>query len=120
MPPVKYYKLRLVIGGLYIALVIIMSLVPGSMIPEVDPSEHDVLSHFTAYFIMMIWYARLYSARYYPRLAAIFILLGIGLEYMQGIQGDRDFQIIDMVFNAIGVLSAWLYARFRFAPAMPQ
>jgi hypothetical protein len=122
MVSVKYYKLRLILGGLYIALIIIMSLIPGSYSPAAgfDPSRHDVLSHFTAYFIMMIWYARIYSAKYYPRLAVIFILLGIGLECMQGILGTREFQIIDMMFNSIGVLSAWLFARFRFAPTISQ
>jgi len=120
MAPVKYYKLRLIAGGLYIALVIIMSLVPGSLTPEFDPTKNKVASHFTAYFIMMIWYARIYSAKYYPRLATLFILLGISLEYMQEILGTREFQAIDMLFNSLGVLSAWLFARFRFAPAVSR
>jgi VanZ family protein len=118
MISVKHHKLRLTLGALYIALIIVMSLIPSSLTPELDPTRHDVLSHFTAYFIMMIWYARIYSAKYYPRLAVIFIFLGIGLEFMQGILGTREFQTIDMIFNSLGVLSAWLYSRFRFAPAI--
>ena len=112
-------KLRMIIGGLYVAFIIFMSLVPGgsgSFLPNIDPSEHDVLSHFIAYFIMMLWYARIYSAKYFPRLAAIFILLGIGLECMQGILGTREFQAIDIWFNSTGVIFAWLLARTRFAP----
>ncbi len=117
MPSAKYHKLRLILGGLYIALIIVMSLVPSSMTPKVDPSRHDVLSHFTVYFIMMIWYARIYSAKYYPRLAITFILLGIGLECMQRMLGTREFQAIDMLFNSLGVLAAWGFARFRFVSA---
>lgn len=78
MVSVKYYKLRLILGGLYIALIIILSLVPSSYSPTagLDPSKHDVLSHFTAYFIMMIWYARIYSARDYPPFGGNFYFSG--------------------------------------------
>ena len=119
MEPVKYYKLRMIIGGLYIAFIIFMSLVPGgngSFLPDIDPSGNHVLSHFIAYFIMMLWYARIYSAKYYPDLAAIFILLGIGLEFLQGITATREFQTIDMLFNSFGVASAWWFAKARFTP----
>lgn len=120
MAPVKYNKLRLFRGGLYVALIIFLSVIPSSLTLKVDPSRHHVLSHLAAYFVMMIWFARIYPAKYYPRLAVIFILLGIGLECAQGILGTREFQTIDMMFNSLGVLSAWLFARLRFAPASPQ
>ena len=123
MESVKFYKLRMIIGGLYVAFIIFMSLVPGgsgSLLPNIDPTEHDVLSHFIAYFVMMLWYARIYPAKYFPRLAAIFILLGIGLECIQGISGIREFQAIDMWFNSAGVFFAWLFARTRVTPAMSK
>lgn len=109
----------MIMGGLYVAFIIFMSLVPGgddSLLPGVDPTEHDVLSHLMAYFIMMFWYARIYSDKYYPRLAAIFILLGIGLECLQGFSVTREFQAVDILFNSAGVLCAGLLARTRFIP----
>lgn len=111
------------LGGLYVALIIFMSLVPGgsdSLLPNIDPTEHDVLSHFMAYFIMMLWYSQIYPAKYYPRLAAIFILLGIGLDCLQGMSETREFQTIDIFFNSTGVIFAWLLARVRFTPAISK
>lgn len=111
------------IGGLYVGFIIFMSLTPGgndSLRPGFDPTEHDVLSHFIAYFIMMFWYTRIFSAKYYPRLATIFILLGIGLECLQGFSETREFQAIDVLFNSTGVLFAWLLVRARFTPAISK
>ena len=123
MESVRHYKLRMILGGLYVAYIIFMSLTPGgdgSLLPGFDPTEHDVLSHFFAYFIMMLWYARIYSAKNYPRLATIFILLGIGLEFLQGTTETREFQVIDILFNSTGVIFAWLLARARFTPAISK
>ena len=119
MESAKYYKLRFIIGGLFVALIIFMSLVPGSFIPKLDPSKHYELSHFVAYFIMMLWYARIYSAKYYPRLAVIFILLGIIVECLQGTMEVREFQVIDIGFNSIGVVFAWLFSKF-LSPAFSK
>lgn len=110
----------MILGGLYVAFVIIMSLIPGAYSPEVDPTKHDVLSHFTAYFIMMLWYARIYPAKNHPFLAVIFILLSFLLECAQGLTGTREFQTVDLLFNAMGVLSAWLLVRVRFTPAISK
>ena len=123
MESVKYYKLRWIIGGLYVAFIIFMSLTPGgddSLLPGVDPTEHDVLSHFIAYFIMMFWYSRIYSAKYFLRLATIFILLGIALECVQGFSETREFQAIDMLFNSTGIIFAWLLASTCFTPAISK
>jgi hypothetical protein len=112
MESVKPYTLRKIIGGLYVAFILTMSLVPGSTLPEIDPSEYDVLSHFTAYFIMMLWYARIYPPKFYPRLAVIIIFIGVIAECMQGLVETREFQAIDILFNSTGIVFAWLFSRF--------
>jgi hypothetical protein len=112
MESVKPYILRKIIGGLYVAFIIAMSLIPSPAMAKYDPSQQDVLSHFTAYFIMMLWYARIYPAKYYPRLAAIFIVLGVVVECLQGLVEIREFQAIDILFNSTGIVFAWLFSRF--------
>ena len=109
-----------IIGGLYVTFIIIMSLVPFTIRPEIDPTEQTVASHFTAYFLMMLWYAWIYPARTYLRLAIIFILLGFGLECVQEFLETREFQVVDIFFNTMGVSFAWLVAKFSFARLVPE
>ncbi len=120
METVKHLKLKRIIGGLYIAFIIIMSLAPDPVMAKYDPTKQDILSHFTAYFLMMLWHARIYSAKHYPYLATIFILLGIVIEGLQGTMATREFQVIDIGFNAIGVVSAWLFSKLCLTPALSK
>ena len=120
METVKHLKLKRIIGGLYIALIIIMSLAPDPVMAKYDPTKQDILSHLSAYFLMMLWHARIYPAKYYPRLAIIFIFLGIVIEGLQGTMATREFQVIDIGFNAIGIVFAWLFTKFCFTPALSK
>jgi VanZ family protein len=99
-------------GGLYIAGIIFMSLTPHPAVAKYDPSKQDVLSHFSAYFVMMLWHTLIYPARYYLRLAIIFILLGIVLECLQGFMETREFNALDILFNSIGVALAWVFSKY--------
>lgn len=114
MENVKHLKLKRIIGGLYIGFIIIMSLTPTPVMAKYDPTKQDILSHFSAYFIMMLWHAQIYPAKYFPHLAIIFILLGIVVEGLQGTMATREFQMVDMGFNALGVVFAWLISKFLF------
>jgi len=40
-----------------------------------------------------------------------FLAMGIGLEVLQGMSGTREYEVLDMLANALGVLSGWLAAR---------
>ena len=120
METVKYYTLRRILGGLYIAGIIIMSLTPHPVMAQYDPSRQDVLSHFSAYFIMMLWHTLIYPARYYLRLTIIFILLGFVLECLQGLMETREFNALDILFNSIGVGLAWLFSKSCLTPAFSK
>ena len=120
MENVKHLKLKRIIGGLYVAFIITMSLTPDPVMAKYDPTNQDILSHFSAYFIMMLWHARIYPAKYYPYLAIIFILLGIVIEGLQGTIATREFQVIDIGFNTIGVVFAWLFSKFYLTPAFSK
>ena len=58
-----------------------------------------------AYGVLMAWFCQLYRTRIYY--AAVFILMGIVLEIIQGQLGYRSFEVADMFANALGVLLGW-------------
>jgi glycopeptide antibiotics resistance protein len=67
------------------------------------------VGHLVAYAALMFWFAQLYRTRVFW--AAGFIGMGMALELMQGWLGTRSLEALDMLANALGVLSGWLAAR---------
>jgi VanZ family protein len=58
----------------------------------------------------MFWFAQLYVRRAVQlRYAIAFVALGIALEFVQAHVG-RDFEVADMVADAIGVAIGWAAA----------
>ena len=102
-----YYPLWMVTGWIMIGLVLYLSLTPSP--PDVlDFSFADKLEHLFAYSMLMIWFSQLYNSRKHQLLlAAIFCLMGISLEYLQGWGGHRYFEYSDMVANTAGVFLGW-------------
>ncbi len=98
------------------AFVIYLSLAPISV--DIAPVQHgDKLEHGLAYAVLMIWFACLYAARPVRLGYAIgFIALGVALEFLQRETGYRDFELLDMVADAVGVLLGWALA----PPRMPN
>ncbi|MFQ5449644.1 MAG: hypothetical protein ACE5E9_03395 [Nitrospinaceae bacterium] len=115
---IKNHKLKIVLGVSYVFLLIYFSLAPNP--PEIDPTESDMFAHLTAYFILMLWFARIYPPNYYPLLGIGFISLGIALEIIQGFEGFRAFEYIDIAANSAGILLGWFVARYRFSPVRPK
>lgn len=109
MRPVTTIRLSLAGGYLYLALIIVLSLIPNP--PDIDPTAGGFASHLSAYFLLMLWFSRLYPPRYYPRLGIGFICMGVLLEILQGQTEYRTFQYTDMVSNAVGVFIAWAIAK---------
>ncbi len=104
------------IGWLLIAVVIYLSLTPHPI--EIDVQQGDKLGHILAYFAMMTWFAQLYQRRSHWRWGIGFIALGIGLEYLQGWSGYRDFEYLDMVADTTGVAAGWLLGGTAVAQAL--
>jgi glycopeptide antibiotics resistance protein len=109
-----FRKLWLIYGFLYIALIIALSL---SRVPDVNAyiSFTDKVIHFLIYFLLVGWFVQLYHRRKIRWL--IFsgaILLGMGIEFLQGMTDYRSFDYLDEVANAIGAACALLLARTRF------
>lgn len=105
-------------GWLLVLAVIWLSLTPSP--PKVDFEESDKVGHLLAYGLIMFWFAQLYAAR--PArvgYAALFVLMGVTLEFIQGRLGYRTYEVFDMFANTAGVLLGWALA-LAFPRALPR
>ena len=76
--------------------------------PSLDFRESDKVGHFLAYGLLMLWFCRLYaSARARAIHGALFIAIGVGLEFIQGMLCYRTYEVYDMYANTLGVLLGW-------------
>ena len=100
----------LVLGWGWAAAIVWLSLTPSP--PRVDFAASDKLGHLLAYGLLMFWFCQVYASRKIRIVHAIaFLAMGIGLEVLQGMSGLREYDVLDMLANAIGVAAGWLAAR---------
>jgi VanZ family protein len=91
------------LGWGWAAAIVWLSLTPSPL--RVDVDYGDKLGHFGAYGLLMFWFALLYPS--WPLRARYmigFIVMGVVLEFVQGLLGHRVFDVVDMLANATGVL----------------
>ena len=105
-------RLWLKIGYLLVVCVIILTLIPDPYytlgIDDLFENLSDKAQHLFAYAMMMGWFVQIYhSKKSRLFLATSFILMGVVLEFLQGLGQTRMFEVADMVANSIGVLLAW-------------
>ena len=114
--PFRLRPLWLIVGWALVVLVIYLSLAPISV--DIAPVQHgDKLEHALAYAVLMAWFACLYAARPVRLGYALgFIALGIVLEFLQRETGYRNFELLDMAADAVGVALGWALA----PPRMPN
>lgn len=68
----------------------------------------------------MLWFCQLYQARKIRVVhALIFVVMGVGLEFVQGTMGYRRYDVLDMYANTLGVLLGWALA-LAFPRILPR
>ena len=109
----KYKKIWILIGYSMVAFVIYSSLTSSPV--SMDFKMSDKVMHMVGYFGLMGWFVQVYdSSKYYFKLAIVFIMMGVGLEFLQDLGGVRHFELWDMVANTCGVLVAWALVKTPF------
>lgn len=109
------------IGVALVALVVALSLTPRPI--DLGVEQGDKLGHLLAYFTLMFWHAQLHPDRHARLgLAAAFVLLGAGLEVVQGLTGYRTADVVDALVSSLGVAVGWAAAppRTRHALALAE
>jgi VanZ family protein len=111
----KHRRLWLVLGWVLVAATIYLSLIPNPPEPVSFPG-FDKVEHFIIYGALMFWFGQIYT---YPRqrvvVAALLVVLGVGIEFVQGMTGYRSFEYADMAADTIGVILGWIASRGPFA-----
>ncbi len=111
-----YRNLWLILGVLYISFILAGSLLRVPDISIMSFEYRDKVIHFAMYFILVGWFVQLYqktSSRIIILAGAI--LLGMLIEYLQGMTAYRSFDYFDEIANSIGAMCAFLLARTSFA-----
>lgn len=86
---------------------------------EVDIRSFDKYAHTFAYFVLMGWFVQIYHTKKSVLLSAtLFVCMGVGLEFVQGMTAYRSFDLYDMSANTLGVLIALGLSFTRFAAAL--
>ena len=115
-PSYRYRRIWFLLGWGMVAAVVVLSLIPL----EVDLLENrDKLAHFAAYGGLSFWFGMLIEGRGRElRIAAAFAVLGVALEFLQGLTDYRTFEIADMIANALGAALGWGLAQTRLRNAL--
>ena len=97
---------------LWSIIVLVLTLIPGDSLPEVDIFQVDKLVHFLIFGILMILSSygltkikmkREMSINPHLMSGVYSIGFGIMIEFIQRFVPGRSFSIADMIANAIGV-----------------
>ena len=103
----------LVLGWLWVATVFYLSLMPDPPEP-VSFDGVDKLEHALAYTLLMLWFCQTYVAIHVRIFLFIaFVVMGAGIEILQGLSGYRYFEYADMLANTTGVLVGFGLAQTR-------
>ena len=101
----RYRRIWLLLGWGMVAAVVVLSLIPLDM--DLAHNE-DKLAHFAAYGGLSFWFGILIEGRGRElRIAVAFAVMGVALEFLQGLTDYRTFEIADMIANAIGAALGW-------------
>ena len=102
--PLRYPTLWSLLGWLLVAAVIVGSLIPGPALEAVDVDINDKVMHAGAYCVLMVWFAGFYTRTVYPLIAAVLLMLGVGLDLLQRLTETRTFDWYDIAMNCAGVI----------------
>jgi len=104
----KYKALWLLIGLCMVIFIVYSSLVSDPMNVDMGIEWQDKVLHTTGYFGLMGWFMQIFhQQKTHYVLAALFIAMGVSLEFLQDFGGVRYFEVSDMFANTLGVLLAW-------------
>jgi VanZ family protein len=109
LKPLRRPRLWLGAWWLAIALVVLGSLLPAFLLPQV-PVGGDKLEHFGAYFMLAAAAVQLFATRTaLLRSGLALVLLGVALELAQSLlTSTRQMDVNDALANSLGVLGGLL------------
>jgi glycopeptide antibiotics resistance protein len=103
----RFTWIWLSLGLLLTSAIVVLSMV--NLTPLKGALLQDKVMHMLAYGLLMGWFAQIYRHPLARVLLVLgFVLLGVGIEYLQGMTVHREFDKLDMLANTAGIILAWL------------
>lgn len=95
--------------GIGIVLVVVYLSLADIHLPQAPSTLGDKINHSIAYGALMGWFGQLFmSLRHRLLIACGLIVLGVTMEYLQGMTAYRFFDWRDAIANTLGVVVALL------------
>ncbi len=109
LKPLRRPRLWLALWWIAILVVVVCSLLPAFLLPEV-PSGGDKVEHFTAYFLLAAAAVQLFAVRRALVGAGVgLVALGVAMEIAQGLlTSTRQMDVHDALANSMGVAGGLL------------
>jgi VanZ family protein len=112
--PLRHPSWWLGIGVLMLLTVAALLLLPLRG-PDFGPAYTDKLVHTLVFCILMTWFSGILKPGYRLAIFASLLLFGTTMEWLQSLVHWRSAEVLDLLFNVIGLLIGWLLARAGLA-----
>ena len=104
----NYGFVWLAIGWGLVLFILLVSFLPMS---ARSLTVYDKVNHFLSYAILMAWFTQLFPQRKSQFVYMLaFALMGIAVEFIQGLTAYRSFELADMLANSLGLLAGWAFS----------
>ena len=106
-------RLWLILGSLWSLIIIFLSLISPSSLPEILYSIKDFVLHFVAYLIASFLFSMGSKSIYGPwKPALLCLFIGCGIEFIQPLMSNgRSFSYHDIIANTLGLIFGIILAR---------
>lgn len=104
----QFRNIWVVVGWMMLAVGVLISLfTPPSLNMGFDTTGKDL--HWAYYFVCMVWFGQLYGSTHQRLAIAVALaVLGVGIEVVQALGGERVASASDVIVNLIGIGCGWL------------
>jgi len=103
LKPLRWPRLWVGLWSLALVALVVICLVPLDGLPPL-PENSDKVEHLLGYFILSAAAVQLYRGRLLWQAAAALVVLGIAIEFAQGMTAYRSADPFDALFNSLGVV----------------
>ncbi len=101
--PLRFPRLWLTLGWLFVVLALVVCLIPGDRIPEI-PGMNDKSMHVVGYLALTLWFAGIYPRSRYAVISLLLLAMGIIVELLQGaMHWGRFAELRDVYADAFGI-----------------
>jgi VanZ family protein len=109
--PLRFRRTWMLVGWALVLIVVYASLTGNPVVTKAG--INDKFEHFAAYGTLSFWFAGIYPRSRYAMIAAGLFLLGVSMEFLQGLMREGRVQdYLDVIANTAGIAMGLTVAIF--------